>query len=422
MRGEPRPRHGETVEGNGHPAPPSADARDGAPVRPGPDGAQPRGARLRRWLPLALILLAAAGLAAVLGPLLLDSLRGPAVTGLLLASGRIEGRITTLTPKSSARVAVLHANEGDEVRAGQLLATLDDPAQRQRVAAARESLDAILQRLRAANAEIAMTERQVALRVEQAQAAVWEAEARVARAEASHEQALRDAQRAAILVAKELIAAQEGEHARLRADLEAQALREAEQALARTRKELEQARLGEEQLAVMRASRDALESERRQAAALLAEQQSLVADFAIRSPMDGRVLARTVEVGERVDPGTPLFALVDLDQLYVKIYVPEPRIGEVVLGQEARVYVDAYPGRPFPARVSRVSQEAEFTPKNVETPEERAKLVFAVEVALAENPGGVLKPGMPADAVLRLTPDAEWAEPSVLRGGARPGR
>ena len=128
----------------------------------------------------------------------------------------------------------------------------------------------------------------------------------------------------------------------------------------------------------------------------------------MKSPIDGRVLTRTVERGERVEPGTPLFTLVDLDRLYVKIYVPEPSIGKVALGQEARVSVDAYPGRAFPARVSRVSQEAEFTPKNVETREERVKLVFAVEVSLLENPQGVLKPGMPADAVIRWQPDAPW--------------
>jgi HlyD family secretion protein len=158
----------------------------------------------------------------------------------------------------------------------------------------------------------------------------------------------------------------------------------------------------------MRAERDALARERRQAQAQLNEQRSYVADFTVRSPIDGRVLTRTVERGERVSEGTPLFTLVDPDRLYVKIYVPEPSIGKIALGQEARVYVDAFPGRPFAARVSRVSQEAEFTPKNVETREERVKLVFAVEVALAENPDGVLKPGMPADAVVRWQPDAPW--------------
>ncbi|HZP36351.1 MAG TPA: efflux RND transporter periplasmic adaptor subunit [Methylomirabilota bacterium] len=361
----------------------------------------------RRWL-IAAIVVGAVVLAAVLAPRVIGWLRPSTPPGLLTASGRIEGRITTLTPKTSAWVVELHADEGQAVRQGQLLATLDDAAQRERVRAAREQVNALTQRLAAANSQLGMVERQVTLQIEQANAAVREAEARLRRARASREQADRDLQRTALLVAKDLIAPQEAEHAQVKAEMEAQAVKEAEEALERTRKEAALARVGLQQVETLRAERDALARQRGQAEAQLAEQESHVADFSIRSPIDGRVLTRTVERGERVDPGTPLFTLVDLDRLYVKIYVPEPSIGKVALGQEARVSVDAFPGRTFPARVSRVAQEAEFTPKNVETREERVKLVFAVEVSLAENPGGILKPGMPADAVIRWQPDAPW--------------
>jgi membrane fusion protein YbhG len=364
--------------------------------------------RLPRWLAGGAIALVLALVAVLVVPRLVSWLRPPADTGLVLASGRIEGRITTLTPKTSAWVVALHADEGQAVRQGQLLAMLDDQAQRERVRALDEQVEGLGQRLVAANSQLGMTERQVTLQIEQATAAQREAEARLRRARASLLQAERDAQRAAVLVAKELIAPQEGEHARLKADVEAHSVKEAEEALETSRKQVALARLGLEQVGILRAERDALARQRGQAQAQRAEQRSHVADFSVKSPIDGRVLTRTVERGERVEPGTPLFTLVDLDRLYVKIYVPEPSIGKVALGQEARVYVDAYPGRAFPARVSRVSQEAEFTPKNVETREERVKLVFAVEVALAENPGGVLKPGMPADAAIRWRPDAPW--------------
>jgi HlyD family secretion protein len=364
--------------------------------------------RLPRWLAGGAIALVLALVAVLLVPRLVSWLRPPTDTGLVLASGRIEGRITTLTPKTSAWVVTLHADEGQAVRQGQLLATLDDQAQRERVRAVEEQVRALDQRLVAANSQLGMTERQVTLQIEQTTAAQREAEARLRRARSSLVQAERDAQRAAVLVAKELIAPQEGEHARLTADMAAQSVKEAEEALESSGKQVALARVGLEQVAILRAERDALARQRGQAQAQLAEQQSHVVDFSVKSPIDGRVLTRTVERGERVEPGTPLFTLVDLDRLYVKIYVPEPYIGKVALGQEARVSVDAYPGRAFLARVSRVSQEAEFTPKNVETREERVKLVFAVEVALAENPGGVLKPGMPADATIRSRPDAPW--------------
>jgi HlyD family secretion protein len=364
--------------------------------------------RLPRWLAGGAIALVLALVATLLVPRLVSWLRPPADTGLVLASGRIEGRITTLTPKTAAWVVTLYADEGQAVRQGQLLATLDDQAQRERVRAVEEQVKGLGQRLVAANSQLGMTERQVTLQVEQTTAAQREAEARLRRARSSLLQAERDAQRAAVLVAKELIAPQEGEHARLKADVEVHSVKEAEEALESSGKQVALARLGLEQIDVLRAERDALARQRGQAEAQLAEQQSHVSDFSVKSPIDGRVLTRTVERGERVEPGMPLFTLVDLDRLYVKIYVPEPSIGKVALGQEARVYVDAYPGRAFPARVSRVSQEAEFTPKNVETREERVKLVFAVEVALTENPGGVLKPGMPADATIRGRSDASW--------------
>jgi HlyD family secretion protein len=362
----------------------------------------------RRRLLAGAIVIGGVLVAALLAPRVIAWLRPPAPTGLLAASGRIEGRITTLTPKTSAWVVRLHADEGQPVRQGQLLATLDDEAQRERVRGAQEQVNALTQKMAGANSQLGMTERQVTLQIEETTAALREAEARLRRARTSLLQAQRDAERAAVLVAKELIAPQTAEHARLKAEVEEQGVQEAEEALVRSQKQAALARVGLQQIETLRAERDALAGQRGQAEAQLAEQRSHVADFSVRSPIDGRVLTRTVERGERVEAGTPLFTLVDLDRLYVKIYVPEPSIGKVALGQEARVYVDAFPGRPFSARVSRVSQEAEFTPKNVETREERVKLVFAVEVALAENPEGVLKPGMPADAVIRWQPDAPW--------------
>ena len=388
---------------NGHPAPSTVEGPASSPT--------PRHvtSHVRRWL--ALVLVAALGvgvLTALLGPTVREWLAPAPTAGLLFASGRIEGRITTLTPKTSAWIVALHVDEGQSVRAGQLLATLDDRAQRERVRSAEEQLNALTARLRAADTELLMTEQQVGLQVEQAEAARREADTRGWRARAQALQAQRDAERAAMLLGRDLIARQEAEHSRLAAEVADHAAAEAIAALETADKQLALARLGSRHLEAMRAERDALARQRLQAQAQLAEQRSHVADFAIRSPITGKILTRTVERGERVGEGTPLFTLVDPDRLYVKIYVPEPSIGKIALGQEARVSVDAYPGRAFAARVSKVSQEAEFTPKNVETREERVKLVFAVEVALAENPDGVLKPGMPADAVVRARADVPW--------------
>lgn len=331
--------------------------------------------------------------------------------GLLFANGRIEGRLTTVTPKSFGRVVEIRVDEGQGVAVGDVLAVLDDEAQRQRVRAAEETLSAVQQRLRAADTQLALLRRQVALHIEQATAAVREAQAKLERARASAEQAARDARRYAQLAEEEVVPPQTAERTRLQAVVEEKAQREAEEGKVKADAQLTLAQLGYQQIQAQSAERDALARQVEQARAVLAEQESYVRDFTIRSPLHGTILARTVEVGERVSVGTPLFTLVDLDQLYMKVYIPEPRIGLVTLDQEAQVYVDAYPERAFPARVSKVAQQAEFTPKNVETREERVKLVFAVELALAENPGGVLKPGMPGEGVIRWRKETPWRRP-----------
>lgn len=321
----------------------------------------------------------------------------PPAEAMIQASGRIEGRFTVITPKTQGRVSEIKVDEGRQVAADQLLLVLDDPALRAREEAAREAVAAVARRLQAADAQLAMTAHQVGLQVGQAQAALTEARARLERSRANAAQARRDADRSKELVARNFLSPQAAESAELKAVAEQNSLAEAEAALIRVEKQLALARLGDSQLAVMRAEREGLARQVKQAEAQAAEQRSLVADLAIRSPLDGTVLTRTVELGERVNPGAPLFTLTDLNKLYLKIYVPEPQIGKIALNQRAEVRVDAYPGRIFAARVSKVAGQAEFTPKNVETKEERVKLVFAVELSLLDNPGGVLKPGMPAD-------------------------
>jgi HlyD family secretion protein len=123
----------------------------------------------------------------------------------------------------------------------------------------------------------------------------------------------------------------------------------------------------------------------------------------LAAPISGLVLERPVQPGELALPGAPLFALADLERLSLTLYVPEDRVGRVRLGGEVVVTVDAFPGRTFRGRAIYISSEAEFTPRNVQTREDRVNMVFAVKVELP-NPGHLLKPGMPADALL---PEAE---------------
>ncbi|MBI2265768.1 MAG: HlyD family efflux transporter periplasmic adaptor subunit [Armatimonadetes bacterium] len=100
--------------------------------------------------------------------------------------------------------------------------------------------------------------------------------------------------------------------------------------------------------------------------------------------------------------------LVDMDDLFLRVFLSTKAAGRIKVGQEARIYPDAYPGESFDARVSKISDRAEFTPKNVETKEQRSKLVFEVRLKIAKNKDYKLKPGMTSDALIRIADDASW--------------
>lgn len=129
----------------------------------------------------------------------------------------------------------------------------------------------------------------------------------------------------------------------------------------------------------------------------------------VHAPISGTVLTKGIEVGELAVPGRVVAVLVDLSDLELTVYIPERDIAKVKLGDPARVRLDAFPERLFGATVKRVDQRAQFTPRDIHMPEERARMVFGVILALA-NPEGFLKPGMPADAWIRWRPEAPWPE------------
>ncbi len=124
-------------------------------------------------------------------------------------------------------------------------------------------------------------------------------------------------------------------------------------------------------------------------------------DSVIYAPLKGVVLRKNSEEGETVGAGTMVFTIGDLENPWVKVYVKEDRLGFVKLGQRAEVKTDTYPGKVYDGTVTYISSEAEFTPKNVQTKEERVKLVFGVKVSV-KNVNDELKPGMPVDVSIPL--------------------
>ncbi len=142
---------------------------------------------------------------------------------------------------------------------------------------------------------------------------------------------------------------------------------------------------------------EAAKNQLAQAEAALEFVETQIGNARLEAPIDGVVLQRNIEVGELAFMGMPLITLGDLEDVWLKIYIPETKLGKVKLGQRAEITVDSFPDKVYEGKVIMIAQEAEFTPKNIQTKEERVKLVYGVKIGI-KNPLQELKPGMPADA------------------------
>lgn len=302
--------------------------------------------------------------------------RTGATPDALHVSGTIETTTAEVGFVEGGRVLARPVDEGQTVHQGQLLATLDTATLQDQLAARQADLAAAQASLADARAGARPKE------IEAAQAALAQARAQAADA------ADRDA-RTERLYREGAISAQDHEAAR-QAGLAARAA----VAGAAARLKLLQEGSRPQQIAVARAR-----EQQAQAALVLARTQ--LGQASVFAPMDGVVLAKHVEPGEVVAPGAPAVTIARLDDVYMRAYVPETDLGRVKLGQAVDITSDTFAGKVYAGHVSFISDQAEFTPRTVETPQERVKLVYRVRIDVA-NPRFELKPGMPADAAIRL--------------------
>jgi len=302
--------------------------------------------------------------------------RKPTNENALKLSGNIEAHESLVSFKVTGRIIDLPVDEGMTLKAGDLLARLDNDDYRQQVA-----VDDATTRLRS---------RQLALALAGSRTQDIEAAKLVMDdAQADLEQKKKDYARYQALYEKDEIPGQTRDlaftnvtRAQVAYDRDQQIYNELVEG---TRKE---------ELAVDRANVH-------QASQVVDMSHIRLAYTVLRAPFTGVVMVRQAELGEVVSPGTPVVTLADLDHLWVRVYVPETDLGKVHWGQPVEVRTDTYPDKIYHGRISFVSSEAEFTPKSVQTEKERVTLVYRVKVDL-ENPRNELKPGMPADAIINL--------------------
>jgi len=296
--------------------------------------------------------------------------------GPLAASGTVEATEAELGFQLPGRIETIRVHEGDQVHTGDTLAVLDRSELFARRAQALASINA---------ARAALDELQAGSRSEervQAEQALQAATDRLADAQ-------RDLDRTRRLFEAGALSQEAYDKARLQLDVLRSQKSQAEQQL-----QLVQTGPRPERIAAQRAVVA-------QAEAALAQLDAMLANAVIKAPFDGVVTVKGREGGETVPAGAPVVTIMNMGDRWVRIYIPEDQVGAVCLGQTAAISADTYPGKRYAGQVSFVASQAEFTPRNVQTKEERVKLVYAVKVRITQDPTLDLKPGVPADVTLQ---------------------
>lgn len=312
-----------------------------------------------------------------------------APTDRLRVSGHVEATETRIAPEVGGRILTLTVTEGDRVQVGQVVMTLDT-----------RDVQLAMQRARA---EVAAAEAQLRLAmagaraedIRQAQSQVETARAEVALAQTELDAAAQDLARFESLLAANSGSQKQRDDAATRRDLARDRVASAQSRV----------RTAEEALAKLRAGSrpEEIDTARARVAAAVAQMATLekgLTDATVQSPVGGIVTEKLVEAGEMIAPRAPALVIVDLDRAWADVFVPEPAVPQITIGQAATVYTDAG-GPGLAGTIGYVSPRAEFTPRNVQTAEERSKLVYRVRINV-DNKDGVLKQGMPVEAEIAL--------------------
>jgi membrane fusion protein YbhG len=355
--------------------------------------------------------------------------------GLIRLSGNIELTEINIAFKTSGKIAELNAVEGDQVTQGQVLARLDrDQLLRQRERDQAGTKSAETQLAQAVTA-VEWQQKSVAADIAQRKADLGQAEARLkeletgsrpqeiqeaqavlasAKSEAARAEA--DWQRAQTLFKDDDISAQQHDQFRARNETAASAVRQANDRLGLVQEgprketiEAAKSQVARARAAVQWAEAQRMEIQRREqeietrqaeierARAQVHLVDAQIDDTVAMAPVSGVVLVKSADPGEVVGPGTTVLTIGDLRRPWLRGYINESDLGRVKLGSSVRVTTDSYPGKTYQGKVSFIASEAEFTPKQIQTPDERVKLVYRIKVDI-DNPNQELKLNMPADA------------------------
>jgi HlyD family secretion protein len=349
----------------------------------------------------------------------------PSIPDSIVAlSGRIEGDDSAVAPKTAGRILEVRVREGDTVKAGSVIAVLDDEQVRAREQAAREALAEAAANARSAGDQIAILKQQLEQnrlltgqakldadgRVSEAEANLAAAQSDLAQQKAAYELALFDKDAYTRLAKSGAVSERQGKQAEATADQDAAivaatqgrveaaqgALTIAQANLANPGIRGSQVTAVEQQIVQQEAQIASINASAARARDQLTEAEEDRQDLTVKAPFDGTVMTRAAEPGEVVQAGTAIVTLLDLSQVYLRGFIPEGEIGKVAIGQPAHIFLDSDPKKPLNGYVLRIDPQATFTPENTYFRNDRVKQVVGVKLQLKEGIG-FAKPGMPAD-------------------------
>lgn len=318
--------------------------------------------------------------------------------GFASANGRIEATEVDVASKLAGRLLEIHVDEGDYVEGGQVLARMDTEVLEAQLNQARAEVRREQSATRTAHSQVSLRQSEKAT----AEAVVKQRQAELTAARKRHD-------RTAILVKRNALPQQQldDDLARLQSD---------QAALAAARSQVLSAQAG-----IETARSQVIESESAVEAAQAAVERlrADIEDSQLKAPRTGRVQYRISQPGEVLAAGGKVLNLVDLNDVYMNVYLPTEQAGRVALGSDVRLVLDAAPQFVIPAKVTFVASVAQFTPKTVETASEREKLMFRVKARidpeLLQKHLEQVKTGVPGMAYLKLDAEAEWPEELHVR-------
>ena len=365
----------------------------------------------------------------------------PVPHNVIVLSGRIEADDSTVATKVSGRIREIRVREGDTIKAGDVIALLDEEqaAAREdqarsaaqeadtRVTRSQEQIAVLQEQLKQANITVDQARQDAEGRVHQADAQVATAEANLSQAQAAYEQAKYDLERFTRLARTGDVSDRQREQAKTNAEAQAAVVESAKKQVNAARGNLTAARANLKNPSIRSSQATAIQKQINQAQtdvataqadadrarAQLKETQANRSDLSVVAPFDGTIATRVAEPGEVVSPGAAIVTMFDPSKVYLRGFVPEGDIGRVKLDQPARVYLDSNPKIAIDAYVSRIDPEASFTPENTYFRDERVKQVVGVKLMIKSS-NGAAKPGMPADGEI-LAEGTTWPKDTGRR-------